>query len=127
MTDYPQTLLAEKLRSFKSANKPTATWQVLATTIGLSAATLSTFLACNRTPHRNTTDVIVSFLMKKGLLDAEAVATPHIPERLHPVAVSLSDSDYIDVLSSIGSNAALSPERREKLIGSLFRSDFPNL
>lgn len=43
----------------------------------------------------------------------------------HYVSVNLDDNDFIDVLASIGSNAALPQDRRRELIRLLFKQDFP--
>lgn len=44
----------------------------------------------------------------------------------HYVCVNMNDDDFIDVLSSLGSNQALPQERRRELIRMLFKQDFPS-
>lgn len=78
--DYPQSLLIERLRHYKSSHKPAATQAVLATAIGVSVPTIVNFMKGQQTPRRSTTDAVVFFLQKRGQLDLQPEKDDSEPE-----------------------------------------------
>jgi hypothetical protein len=121
------------------------------TKIKISGATVSNLVSGrSQNPAERTLDAVKHYLAEEDALSKfgmpirPAQKKPEEPTVLPPllsepqlplptgrtkryIHVSIDDSDFIDILSSLGSSAALPPARRQQLIRLLFPQDFPHM